>query len=311
VSEDEEVVAFDAAEEGGGGLPVEEGAPLWMATFGDMMSLLLCFFILMFSMSELKMDRFLLAAQSINQAIGSTSPEPVEKPMGLMTSEADPDLQLENPGLSPGATKSPVAAEGQDETMIERVSKAYLEMIAERLRAFVEEEGLQREIEVERNEDGVYLRMRAAALFPPGEAAARGEGVGIIERLAGVTKSLNVPVIISGHADDQPISTPSFPSNWELSAARAAGVARIMIGRGQPPLLTRVESYGEFAPVADNATPEGRAQNRRVELYYSLEGIRAAMDAWAEGGDPVVAEEAGTEANVDAPDRSAPPPAAR
>lgn len=292
MSEEEDVVAFE--DDAAGGLPVEEGAPLWMATFGDMMSLLLCFFILMFSMSELKMERFQLAAQSMNQAMGSTSPEPVESPMGLMIEEADPDLQLENPGLSPGATKSPVAADGQDETMIDRISKAYLEMIAERLRQFVAEEGLDRDVEVERNEDGVYLRMRAAALFPPGQATARGEGVGIIERLAGVTRSLNVPVIISGHADNQPIATASFPSNWELSAARAAGVARIMIDEGQSPLLARVESYGEFDPVADNTTAEGRARNRRVELYYSLEGIRDAMDAWAEGGEPVVAGEAPT-----------------
>jgi len=91
-------------------------------------------------------------------------------------------------------------------------------------------------------------------------------------------------VNISGHADDQPISTPAFPSNWELSAARAAGVARVMIGAGQPPVLTKVESFGEFDPIADNATAEGRAQNRRVELYYSLEAIRASMDRWAESG---------------------------
>jgi flagellar motor protein MotB len=100
MSEEEDVVTFED-DDATGGLPVEEGAPLWMATFGDMMSLLLCFFILMFSMSELKMERFQLAAQSMNQAMGSTSPEPVESPMGLMIEEADPDLQLENPGDEP------------------------------------------------------------------------------------------------------------------------------------------------------------------------------------------------------------------
>lgn len=266
------------------GMPVEEGAPLWMATFGDMMSLLLCFFILMFSMSELKMERFALAAQSMNQAMGSTSKDPVETPMGLMVDPADPDLALENAGMNDGVTESIVEADGQDEALIDRVSKAYLEMIAKRLQEFVDAEGLSGAIDVEQTESGVYLRMRATAVFPAGQAAPRVEGTEIVQRLAGVTASLNVPVNISGHADDQPISTPAFPSNWELSAARAAGVARVMIGAGQPPVLTKVESFGEFDPIADNATAEGRAQNRRVELYYSLEAIRASMDRWAESG---------------------------
>ncbi len=279
---DEELVVIEGDDEEGGGPPVEEGAPLWMATFGDMMSLLLCFFVLMFSMSEIKMERFLLAAQSVNMAMGSTSPDPVENPMGLMKDPPDPDLMLENPGMNEGATMSPIEADGQDETWDDKMSKAYLEMIAKRLEEFVEAQGLESDVEVERTATGVYLRMKATALFPSGEAGPRIEGIEILTQLAEVTGSLDVPVIISGHADDRPISTPAFASNWELSAARAAGVARILIEAGQPPLLTRVESYGEFKPVADNETADGRARNRRVELYYSLQAIREAVLRWSE-----------------------------
>ena len=83
-------------------LPVEEGAPLWTVTFGDMMSLLLTFFILLFSMSELKMERFLLASQSLRQAMGGTATENIEDPMGLMPDPVDPDLNLQAPGTTEG-----------------------------------------------------------------------------------------------------------------------------------------------------------------------------------------------------------------
>ena len=289
MSDDEPNAPTDFEEDSGSGAPVEEGAPMWMATFGDMMSLLLVFFILMFSMSELKMDRFMLAAQSMNTAMGSTSPKPVEKPMGLMEDPDDPDLNLENPGMNEGATKSPVESDGTEEDWLERISEAYLEMIAKRLEQFVQDEGLEADVRVERSETGVYLRMQTTALFPSGEAGPRVEGIQLLTDLAAVTSSLDVPVIVSGHADNTPIATASFPSNWELSAARAAGVARLLVSAGQDPTSTRVESWGEFRPVADNATAEGRAQNRRVELFYSLQSIREAALTWAQAGAPPTA----------------------
>jgi len=277
---------------------VEEGAPLWMATFGDMMSLLLVFFVLLYSMSELKMERFLLASQSLNETLGGSREVPLDDPRGLMPDPVDPELALENPGRDPGAGVSPgqgstpatgaedgMAADGSPSDWLEIFTDAYLGMIASQLEAFVREEGLEDRVRVVREAEGVYLRIQTVVLFDSGDARIRDEGAQVLEYLSVITREVGVPIAISGHADTQPIRTEAFPSNWELSAARAAGVARILVGAGQDPATVKVESYGEFRPVADNGSAGGRTRNRRVELLFSREAVMDAARRWAaEGG---------------------------
>ena len=246
----------------GGGAPVEEGAPTWIVTFADMMSLLLTFFILMYSMSEVKQERFLLASESLREAMGSTATVPTDNPMGLMPEDVDPDLDLANPGMNNGAVTSPVDTENPGDDVVNVFAEAYMKMIEERLRDLVEESGLDAtSVEIVREEDGVYLRIRDAALFATAQANLTPQGEALVLNLSGITKGLGVPTIVSGHADSRPIRTASFPSNWELSAARAAGVARLLVGAGQDPETVRVQSFGEFRPIADESTEEGASSS--------------------------------------------------
>jgi len=269
------------------GAPVEEGAPSWVVTFGDLMSLLLTFFILMFSMSEIKVDRFLLASESLREAMGSTAEVPTDTPLGLMPDEVDPELELSNPGMNNGATSNPIDGAGGDD-YLDVFAEAYMEMIAERLEALVAESGLDPEsVEIVVEEEGVYLRIRNAALFGSGQAALLPESRELVVSLSAITRGLEVPTIVSGHADSRPISTAAFPSNWELSAARAAGVARLLVQSGQDPSTVRVQSFGEYQPVAENTTVEGRARNRRVEVFFSRDEILGlAMRLQEEGAIP-------------------------
>lgn len=263
---------------------VEEGAPSWTVTFGDMMSLLLTFFILLFSMSELKVERFLIASQSLREAMGGTAQESVEDPSGIMPDPVDPGLNLQNPGMtesvSQGEREEIVFGEG----LLDEFADSYLDLIRERLQKFIDENQLWETVEVQKEVDGVFLRMESGALFGSGEALIRPEARGVLQYLSKITRDLNVGVVVAGHADNQPIRNMAFPSNWELSAARAAGVARILVQDGHPPTMVRVESYGEFKPIADNNTAEGRAKNRRVELFYSRQDVRDAALRWSDGG---------------------------
>lgn len=255
--------------------PVEEGAPTWVVTFGDMMSLLLTFFVLMYSMSEVKSERFLLASQSLREAMGSTADVPVDDPMGLMPDPVDPELELANPGLTDGATTNPVDGETDGDDYIDVFAEAYMEMIEQKLAELVAEAGLDSSsVEIVVEEEGVYLRIRDAALFETAQATLKPDGQALVLSLSQVTRGLEIPTIVSGHADSRPIRTAAFPSNWELSAARAAGVARLLVATGQDPETLRVQSFGEFEPVADNDSEEGRARNRRVELFFSRDAIR-------------------------------------
>lgn len=269
----------------------EEGAPTWVVTFGDLMSLLLTFFILMYSMSELKVDRFLVASQSLREAMGSTGEVDPLDPQGLLSPRPEPEDSTQAGAASgpepeprpdpPAGGTSPEGADGY----IEVFTEAYMAMLVERLSELLAAHGLdERSVEIVTLDDGVYLRIRDAALFRSGDAQLAPEGQTIVKSLSGVTGSLDIPTVVSGHADDRPIATDRYPSNWELSAARAAGVARFLVANGQSPSMVKVESYGEYAPVGDNGTEEGRAKNRRVELFFSREEIRRAASRLAEAG---------------------------
>lgn len=266
--------------EGGGGRPpVEEGAPLWTVTFGDMMSLLLTFFILLFSMSELKVERFMLASQSMRDAMGGTAPESSESPLGPMAEPSDSTMRPQgSPGVEAASADAVGSASGPTE--MDEIVDAYMGMITDRLSEFVRQHSLEESVTIQRDGDGVYLRMETGALFPSGSARIQPEGLGALGELAEVTSGISVRVVVSGHADNAPIVGGQYESNWELSAARAAGVARQLVMNGQDPLRIRAESYGEYRPIADNATPEGRAQNRRVDLMYARSDIVEAVRSW-------------------------------
>ena len=267
------------------GPPVEEGAPSWTVTFGDMMSLLLTFFILLFSMSELEMEKFLLASESLREAMGGTNEEAITDPTGLLPDSVDPELNMEKPGSEEGAVQRPPASLGLEGEVLEEFADSYLDVIRERLQRFVDENGLAETVAVDKEDEGVFLRMESGTLFGSGEAVIRTDARKVLSYLSDITRELNVAVVVAGHADNQPIRSSTFASNWELSAARAAGVARHLVGDGHPPTMIRVESYGEFRPVADNDTPQGRARNRRVELFYSREDVRSAAIRWSAGGE--------------------------
>ncbi len=113
----------------------------------------------------------------------------------------------------------------------------------------------------------VTVRMAERVLFPSGSATVSREGRGTLEKIADAFRSVKGRIIrVEGHTDNVPIHTPRFPSNWELSAARAIAVVRILQERGVDPTLLGAAGYGPYQPIAANDTTDGRAQNRRIEI---------------------------------------------
>ncbi len=251
----------------------EEGLPPWLATFGDLMTLLLTFFVLLYSMSELRVEQFTMASQSLQEAFGTVSliPGPPASPAVIPLEQPDSRVPDEFRVLP-------------DDLQIFAITDAYLEMIARRLEELIEENDLQDVFSVLRDDDGVRLRILSTTLFDSGSAALDPGSAWMVAALGDITATLEVPAVVSGHTDDIPIQTPHFPSNWELSAARAAGVARAMVTQGHDPDAIRVEGYGEHRPVAENDTAEGRAQNRRVEVLFSRDDIMRILRRRLEEG---------------------------
>jgi len=219
-------------------VPEEPGdIPSWLMTYGDLMSLLLVFFVLLVSFSTIQETKFHEAADSLRGAFG------------LMSS---PPTVLQLPEV---AAARELARERQEATDSARELEQSL------LAA-----GLDREVDIEVTERGVAIRVNAPFLFASGRADLRPEAQTLLASLGGFLARFPHPVRVEGHTDAVPISTARFGSNWELSAARAVAVARAFQAAGLAPERLSAAGYGEHRPVASNETPEERARNRRVEI---------------------------------------------
>lgn len=215
----------------------------WVMTYADMMSLLLTFFILIVSFSSLQQSKFKQAAQSLQEAFG-------------ILEHQDSMIEFRNPvypELREDSTDSDVFYEMQE---IEQV---------------ILENGLDQEIQVELQEEGVLFRIQAPFLFGSGLADLREEPRKILDELSILFRKFPYLVRIEGHTDSLPINSVRYPSNWELSAARAVTVARYFQGLGLPPERIAATGYGEYQPIADNGTAKGRDKNRRVEIFLQLD----------------------------------------
>lgn len=218
---------------------VKKGLDEWVMTYGDMMSLLLTFFVLIVSFSSMQQVKFQQAAASLKVAFNVLdSPESV--------------IELNQPIVPPEERPT------TDLEFLYEVRSIEKEVL---------DEGRQDDVQVEITDEGVLFRMTAPFLFASGRAELLPEAAPLLDRLGRMFRKFPASVRIEGHTDNVPIKSAQFPSNWELSAARAVAVARYFQGTGVPPERLSATGFGEFQPVADNATPEGRAANRRVELY--------------------------------------------
>ena len=215
----------------------------WVMTYADMMSLLLTFFILIVSFSSLQQSKFQQAAQSLQEAFG-------------ILQHQDSMIEFRNP----------VYPEFQEDSTD---SDVYYEM--QEIEQVILENGLDQEIQVEFQEEGVLFRIQAPFLFGSGMADLRKEPRKILDELSVLFRKFPYLVRIEGHTDSLPINSARYPSNWELSAARAVTVARYFQGLGLPPERIAATGYGEYQPIADNGTAIGRDKNRRVEIFLKLD----------------------------------------
>lgn len=248
------------------------GAPPWMATFADLSTLLMTFFVLLLSFSSMDVQKFRDMLGSVQEAFGVQ----IEKRGQFQavieeakpSEEIKPDLeQLYEPPPTPPQTASQEA-----ETARESV-----EMAGE-VEKLVKESQLSEDVDVLAGPRGVRLRAKGGLFFQPGEANLKETSFNFLDGLGKVMKKSKFYLIIEGHTDNQPISNAVFPSNWELSSARATAVVRYLNERvGLPPTRLAAIGFGPYYPVASNGTPEGRHQNRRVEFIFTKLSPRVAV----------------------------------
>lgn len=249
----------------------------WAIPYADLMTLLLAFFVVMYAISTVNVGKYKVMAEAMTAAFGGPprSIKPVQPGTTQLTG-ADFDRPAPTsigpkapaPRLDPVTRLSSMASQANiplDHDRL-RTAKAQLEAIAQELDRALAPLVDRKLVVVRRADLWLEVQINSDILFPPGSATLAPMARETLNQLAGVLGDAPNPVRVEGYTDDRPINTSQFPSNWELSAARAASVVHLFSRTGMLPQRLAMIGYGEFRPIADNATVEGRNSNRRVLL---------------------------------------------
>ena len=232
----------------------QAGSPAWMTTFSDLMSLLLTFFILLFSMSSVSEERFKDAAQSLQMAlVGSSSDSILDgngEIIGDLVGDVDPEeIVVEEVPVDPNFIPEEVIA------------------LHDTVNVFLEEEGLNADVTLSRDQEGVYIDIQEAILFDSGHATLKAAGSETLGQLAELFTLFDNEIIVEGYTDNVPMHSREFPSNWELSTGRALSVLRYLSESYDiSPSRLSARGYGEHRPIVPNDSAENRALNRRVNI---------------------------------------------
>lgn len=265
------------------------GGAGWMATFSDLMNLLLCFFVLLFAMSSVDEDKFEQLVASLSASFGILEGGSTSVIEGTLISTGVDDLnELSDYYEELGLNETGVDAQ-INENMYEYDGKELLEVIkdkaaeesekmAEEIKEMAQEEQIEQQIEIDFTSQYVMIVLNGALLFDSGEAKLRQDAIPLIDRVGNILKNYASSMIeITGYTDSIPlIGDPKYDDNWDLSTARAKTVMMYLVNHKQISLeKLKSAGRGENDPVASNDTAEGRAKNRRVEIKiyneYSLE----------------------------------------
>ena len=268
----------------------EEGnADGWMVTFSDLMSLLLCFFVLILSMAEVDIIKYKQLADSMAEAFGvqrDLELESIPKGTSVVSTEFRPGIpdetivdivqqvttdQTRN-SLRIGNPDSPEADEKdiRDEVLTYDEVMALIketQLDAEMLRRLLKTEIKEGQIDVESTARTILIRIREKGSFASGSALLNSSFVGVIDKIANALTQIEGRIAVEGHTDNVPINTFAYPSNWDLSAARSVAVVRRMLDIAPlEPTRVTASGFADTRPQAINSTFQGRARNRRVEI---------------------------------------------
>ncbi len=256
----------------------------WIDTFADLMNLLLCFFVLLFSMSSVDADKFEALVQSLEHSFSILPAGGASVGDGQMVSAGISHLMLLDEYYKPEANSSSLENAGQEKEQEEvkdekdseeELKEEYLEAaleeseeMAEDIEKTLAEKMIADYVDLDVNAQYVLLTLNGALLFDSGESQIREDALSLVNKLALLLESYDSNLIdIEGHTDNVPIHNARFESNDVLSAYRAFAVKDYILGNSSLEAgKIRATGCGEYNPIADNATPEGRARNRRVEI---------------------------------------------
>lgn len=261
----------------------KEGSPAWMNTYGDMVTLLLTFFVLLFAFSNLDKAKFAALIESFSGAHPSVVMDPIDpvNPVqGFKMEDYIPGVSISN---GSDVVKDPVVeaqqagGDTQDTSEYDYKVEAYFSDLFERIQAYIRENNLQESLVAERDGEYIYLTVIEGTLFESGQADLIGSAQGILKDIGDMLCiSLDgiLSITVEGHTDNVPISTAQYVDNWDLSTKRATNVVRYLNRECELPMpMFTAVGKGEWEPAQSNDTEEGRRQNRRVKFVIASKNL--------------------------------------
>ena len=228
----------------------------WLVSYADFITLLFAVFVMLYAMSivdQKKMEEVQASIQS------SFSHDQTSSPALKVIGSKDF-------GLIPEVLDQPVPPQPQEETSSAAETQEFSQVKKE-IQGSLQEYGAQNEVQLTIDERGLVISLKEAGFFPSGAAMVEAKALPLLDKIATSISHYSNPIRIEGHTDNVPVSSPAFPSNWELSTARANSIVHYLIDKhGFKGDKLSVIGYAEFRPIADNATEEGRRLNRRVDI---------------------------------------------
>ena len=209
-----------------------EECPEWPLSMADMMTNLLCFFVLLVSIANFDESKFQAISDAMNEAMG-------------------------------GENKDAMFSESEQAAY---ELKQTIQLIMQDLNVLFDGD---RDVNLEYRKNSVAINIKGKDFFEPGRAVFTRRAYDVLERVRGVMEDIPFPVTVEGHTDNMPITSKLYPSNWELSGARAAAVAKYFIERGLDKKSVRVVGRADTVPIASNKTPAGRDVNRRIVILVA------------------------------------------
>lgn len=215
----------------------------WLVSYADFITLLFAFFVVMYSTSSVNEGKFRAVSESAQAAFNPSN-------YSAKKLEVGPKFQ------------------------ISEKYTARIEHVAA-IKDVLKELEDKRKINIFQDRRGIVIRITDTAIFDSGSAEIRKDVTDAIDSLAGILASMKEHIQVEGHTDNIPIYSAQFPSNWELSSARATSMVRRFISHNVDPKRLTAIGYGEYRPIAENDTEDGRAKNRRVDIVILNEGYRS------------------------------------
>jgi chemotaxis protein MotB len=246
----------------------------WLVSYADFITLLFAVFVVLYAMGQSDKKKVEEVMKAIQQSFGMATAGAAAPKVNVISSQAITII----PSLKPELPVTPIARtrSGQAKT---RAEEKDFRQIKSSVEAFLVKQGAQNKVTLEITRRGLIVSLKEAGFFNSGQATIKPEAYDLVNTIAEVMTQYNNPLRLEGHTDNVPISTTQFPSNWELSTARSTnGIKYLLKNFDIDPNKISATGYAEYRPIADNATAEGRAKNRRVDLVM--------LSGEAERGEP-------------------------